>query len=203
MPESDAMLDSLRARVRAALDEGSGILLRKTSVLDRQADAVMAIIEDEAINRMAEQFVTESRLRALEIRDGKVHLEAMPAREIVAGWIGAARTMIGDAENYIEMDVTLAETGEGYTYHLSRRGKLTPHQARKRAEAERDQALAEVERLRAIIPPERLRQLADWFDADDEFKTTMFPGTWPHRASEVQDDLRRWADLLEAGGSGA
>jgi hypothetical protein len=41
-----------------------------------------------------------------------------------------------------------------------------------------------------------LRKLADWFD-DDEFKTTMFPETWPERAHEVQDDLRAWATLLE------
>jgi hypothetical protein len=148
MPDSEAMLLSLRERVRAALEEGSGILLRKSGVLDRQADAVMAVLEGEAIDRMAEQFVAESRMRALEIRDGKVHLDALPAREIVAQWIGAARTMIGDAENYIEMDVTLAGTGEGYTFHLSRRDGLTPHQARKRAEAERDELRAEVDRLR-------------------------------------------------------
>ncbi len=65
-------------------------------------------------------------------------------------------------------------------------------------EAIRDAAAAaERERLAALIPPERLRQLADWFDTDDEFKTTMFPAMWPHRGSEVQKDLRQWADLLD------
>jgi hypothetical protein len=49
------------------------------------------------------------------------------------------------------------------------------------------------------VPPERLRLLADWLDTDDEFKTTMFPEMWPARAHEVQDDLRRWADLIEKG----
>ncbi len=51
--------------------------------------------------------------------------------------------------------------------------------------------------MAALIPPERLRQLADWFDTDDEFKTTMFPTTWRDRGDEVQKDLRRWADLLD------
>jgi hypothetical protein len=58
---------------------------------------------------------------------------------------------------------------------------------------------AERERLGAVISPDQFRKLADWFDTDDEFKTTMFPETWPpgSRAPEVQSDLRRFADLLE------
>ena len=143
-----AELEDMEARVRAAL-EGSTDGCARCKTCDAQVNAVMAVIEDEAVNRMAEQFVAESRIRALEVRDGKVCLDAYPAREIVAMWIGSARTMIGDAENYIEMDVQLADTGEGYTFHLSRKGKLTPREARKRAEEERDKALAEVERLRA------------------------------------------------------
>lgn len=58
---------------------------------------------------------------------------------------------------------------------------------------------SERERLAAVIPPEHLRSLAAWFDADDEFKVTMFPETWPHRGREVQDDLRKFADLLSGG----
>lgn len=52
--------------------------------------------------------------------------------------------------------------------------------------------------IREQIPPERLEQLADWFDTDDEFKTTMFPETWPTRGNEVQQDLRRWAKILRS-----
>jgi len=62
--------------------------------------------------------------------------------------------------------------------------------------AEREAAVAERERLAAVIPPERFRSLADWFDADDEFKVTMFPETWPSRSHELQDDLRKFAGLL-------
>ena len=58
--------------------------------------------------------------------------------------------------------------------------------------------LTEVNQFRALAAEmePHLRQLADWFDVDDEFKTTMFPATWPQRGNEVQTDLRRWADLL-------
>ena len=38
--------------------------------------------------------------------------------------------------------------------------------------------------------------LADWFDTDDEFRVAMFPEKWPSRDHEVQDDLRKFADLL-------
>jgi hypothetical protein len=63
----------------------------------------------------------------------------------------------------------------------------------------RDAAVAaERERLSAVIPPGQFRKLADWFDADDEFKVAMFPETWPERKDEVQQDLRRFADLLAA-----
>jgi hypothetical protein len=55
---------------------------------------------------------------------------------------------------------------------------------------------AERERLAGTIGPDRFRQMADWFDTDDEFKVAMFPETWPERAHDLQDDLRKFADLL-------
>ncbi|HEY6493284.1 MAG TPA: hypothetical protein VIZ43_08430 [Trebonia sp.] len=59
-------------------------------------------------------------------------------------------------------------------------------------------AAAERERLAAVISPALFRRLADWFDADDEFKEAMFPQTWSpgSRPDEVQKDLRTFADLL-------
>lgn len=75
------------------------------------------------------------------------------------------------------------------------------------AAAERERAEAAEARLAALaaaIPPERFRKMADWFDTDDEFKMTMFPGTWPpgSRLPEVQGDLRKFASLLEGGTEG-
>ena len=60
-------------------------------------------------------------------------------------------------------------------------------------------AAAERERLVAVMGPEQFRKLADWFDTDVEFKEAMFPETWSpgSRKDEVQQDLRRFADLLE------
>jgi hypothetical protein len=58
-------------------------------------------------------------------------------------------------------------------------------------------AAAERERLSAAIPPERFRLIADWFDTDDEFKAAMFPETWTERGHETQDDLRKFASLLD------
>jgi hypothetical protein len=60
-------------------------------------------------------------------------------------------------------------------------------------------AAGERARLAAVIPAARFRKLADWFDTDDEFKTTMFPETWPRRGHEVQGDLRKFADSLDEG----
>lgn len=58
---------------------------------------------------------------------------------------------------------------------------------------------AERQRLTAVISPAQFRKLADWFDTDDEFKSTMFPETWPpgSRKNEVQQDLRRFASVLD------
>lgn len=56
---------------------------------------------------------------------------------------------------------------------------------------------AERERLAAVMPPDRFRLLADWFDADDEFKAAQFPTLDRDQTPEVQGDLRRFADLLD------
>lgn len=57
----------------------------------------------------------------------------------------------------------------------------------------------ERQRIAAVISPEQFRKLAEWFDADDEFKEAMFPETWSpgSRQDDVQRDLRKVADLLE------
>lgn len=59
-------------------------------------------------------------------------------------------------------------------------------------------AAAERERLAAVIPAADFRKLADWFDTDDLFKETMFPGEWPpgSRGDAWQRNLRRFADLI-------
>lgn len=65
-------------------------------------------------------------------------------------------------------------------------------------EGVREGAEAERERLSAVISPAQFRKLAEWFDVDDEFKEAMFPQTWSpgSRKDDVQQDLRKFADLL-------
>jgi hypothetical protein len=114
---------------------------------ERLADAVLAEIDDGAIDRMAKHYIDETHVKALEIRNG-ANLELQPAQDMVALWVAAARTMLGDAENYSEtpvglpsvsIDVKLAGEYESFTLTVQRAGKLTPHQARERAERQRDE----------------------------------------------------------------
>jgi hypothetical protein len=81
-------------------------------------------------------------------------MELEPAREMVAHWVGAARGMLGDAENYsetpVEMVVKVAESPETFAFTLQRVGKVTPHQARQRAEQERDRLRAALEKVADI-----------------------------------------------------
>jgi hypothetical protein len=63
---------------------------------------------------------------------------------------------------------------------------------------------AERARLAAVISPEQFRKLAAWFDEDDQVKMWLysdrpdiFPSTWEERGTAIQDDLRKFADLLD------
>ena len=79
----------------------------------------------------------------------------------------AARAMLGDAPNYSEtrlsMDVKVAESPELYTLVVQRHGPgvLTPHEARQKAEAERD-------RLAGLVAA--VREYAETTD-DDGIRT--------------------------------
>ncbi len=56
--------------------------------------------------------------------------------------------------------------------------------------------IKELEEALRVVPPERLRKLAEWFDLDDERKCLAYGGT-TDRGHEVQNDLRKMADLSE------
>ncbi|MCP9964108.1 hypothetical protein [Actinomadura madurae] len=125
-----------------------------------------AELEAEGLDKMAERLLDETRLRALQIREGKAELDVEPAQELAAIWVGCARTMLGGAENYsetpVEFEVGLAGQPDRYALIVQRVGKLTPHQARLRAEERADEAEAraraaerETARLRAALSKER------------------------------------------------
>lgn len=108
----------------------------------------------------AEQYVnTAVGLRSMHAEDGAVVMDLRMAREFTAAWVAAAVAMLADAENYAETRVDYdtgradppgleIETGhagqERYVLRVQRAGRLTPHEAREAAEAERDQLRAEL-----------------------------------------------------------
>lgn len=113
-------------------------------------DAVLAAIGDQAVEHVADQFMSNARLRSMEIRNGSLDMDLTEAQELAAMYVGMARAMLGDAENYtetpigfpkgkFEFTVKVAEEFEWYVLTVQRKGKLTPHEARRRAEAERDE----------------------------------------------------------------
>jgi len=135
--ERDETLDAFEVQLRTAFAE---VLSSAPAgeLLDALAGTALAILDDDACNRYAEQVVNETHLKTIDFRNGMA-MELEPSRDMVAAWVGAARGMLGDAENYsetpIEMEVKVAESPESFVFILQRVGKLTPHQARQRAEA--------------------------------------------------------------------
>ncbi|WP_399554206.1 hypothetical protein OG582_40490 (plasmid) [Streptomyces anulatus] len=116
-------------------------------------NAVRAVLAEEAAHQWIEKQLEQTGIRAMDFRNG-MQMEMEPARELLASWVAAARTMLGDAPNYTEtkisMDVKVAESPEMYTLVVQRNapGVLTPHEARQKAEAkvaELEAQLAEYE----------------------------------------------------------
>jgi hypothetical protein len=130
------------------------------------ADAVLAAgfaVEAEVIARQA-------MLKGLTVEEGAAVLELDAPREIMLAWVWAAREMLGDAPNYVEttvdevpregsgvsMTVKAAGEAQRYIFTLQRAGNITPHEARRQAEQERDAMRGRAENL-----------LAGWKDNPD------------------------------------
>ncbi|MFC8339345.1 hypothetical protein ACFUJX_20355 [Streptomyces rubiginosohelvolus] len=116
-------------------------------------NAVRAVLAEEAAQQWIRKQLDETGIRAMDFRNG-MHMEMEPARELLASWVAAARTMLGDAPNYTEtkvsMDVKVAESPEMYTLVVQRHapGALTPHEARQKAEARVAELEAQLAELR-------------------------------------------------------
>lgn len=132
---------AVHAVLQAASDYGHDGLVAGDA--EKLADAVLAVCDEEAINRMADEFVAESRLISLGAEDGKATLKAAPAREIVAHWVMASRGLLADAKNYVEIEMEFPDRPNStrYAFVLQRVGKFTPHQMRKQAEQLVEEAL--------------------------------------------------------------
>lgn len=133
----------------------------ETLLADHQA--LLEELDDrdaEARERWIQKQLEETGLRAVDFRNG-MHMDIEPAREMCAHWVGAARAMLGDAPNYsetpVEMEVKVGESPERFAFILQRVafGALTPHEARQKAERERDEARAALERVRKVVAERR------------------------------------------------
>ncbi|TDD54566.1 hypothetical protein E1286_05080 [Nonomuraea terrae] len=188
------MADDLRQRIAEAIANAE--CEKQPRCADCMADAVMSVVEDEALDRMTEHFVNETKVRSMDFRNG-MSMDLEPARELAAVWVGCARGMLGDAPNYTETKVTytvsLAGEVEEYAFTLQRVGKLTPHEARQRAERERDEWRERAERagterdeLRSLIRPLTYATPCE-YDHDDHCQAhSLHSRPCPHaRAQEL------------------
>ena len=165
--------DQVRADTLAAV-RAAGI--RKTAGI---VGAVLDLLGEEALNRMAAELMADTRLKAMDVRNGG-SIDVEPSRELVALWVGAARGILGVAENYAEirvdlgidlgladppaaaeMTVKVAEDPERFVFRLQRAGKLTPHEARNLAEERADAAEAALTLLTAA-PPREVLKVTEW-----------------------------------------
>jgi hypothetical protein len=122
----------------------------------------MAVVDDEALDRMANKLLEETNLRAMDFRNGMA-MEIEPAQALAANFVGAARAMLGDAPNYsetpVEMRTELAAdpdqpaTWEKFAFIVQRigPGKLTPHEAHKAAEQRAERSETELHEAEAAI----------------------------------------------------
>lgn len=149
----------LRERLTDAFDDV--LPDRDDELADRLVEAALGVFDDAAVERMAQHYVDDTHIRAMEFRDG-AELDLVPAQDMVAVWVATARTMLGDAENYseiradfptekFELELKLAGELERYVITVQRAGKMTPHEARVKAEAERDELRAKLEALKLRI----------------------------------------------------
>jgi len=115
---------------------------------DTLRPVIAALLDEAASRQWIQKHLDEIGIRSADFRNG-VEMQMEPARELLAHWVAAARTMLGDAPNYTEtrvsMDIKVAESPEIYTLVVQRHGPgvLTPHEARQHAEAR----VAELETL--------------------------------------------------------
>jgi hypothetical protein len=118
-----------------------GVLLgeydRRREVLDDLAERLL--------NADAEAIARQATFMGMTVEEGALALNLGPPRELVIAWVDAARKMLGDAENYSEtridfpavsMELKAAGEVERYVFTVQRAGKVTPHEARRGAEAD-------------------------------------------------------------------
>jgi hypothetical protein len=163
MPETtittavEAVSERLRTEITAALtavlaqwDEREVDATKRAGfLLGDFTEAMLDVFESKTAEQYGVDIAGQTRLRELAYRDGTLHMELDAAHEIMIALVAAARTILGDAQNYVEMELKSAESLDRFVLTIQRAGKLTPHEARLKAEAERDALRAELDALKA------------------------------------------------------
>ncbi|MGW2845386.1 hypothetical protein [Streptomyces sp. NPDC001274] len=105
----------------------------------------------------AEILVDGTMMRSLTIKDGVATLELAEATEMVRIFAAGMRGCLDGhgASNYVEMEMTDGETGQGYTVTVRRRERPTPHEFRQQAEARANGLAAELEETRRALAAAR------------------------------------------------
>lgn len=117
---------------------------------DELALVVEGFLAEAATQRWVADQMAQMKIKSMDFRNG-IAMELDPARDMASTLVAAARTLLMGGENYCEhvyttqedasktsysMDVSIPELPERYTLTVQRvaPGKLTPHEARMRAE---------------------------------------------------------------------
>lgn len=148
--------------------------------------ARLADFEEHGVDEFAADLAERAGIRSMGIRNGGFNMDIAEAREITAIYVAVARAMLGDAENYsetrvdvpadhVELELKLAGEMERYVFTVQRAGKVTPHEARVKAERERDDARALAVACRESIDQMPI-MLSDFIGVDYEELPGWFVG---------------------------
>jgi hypothetical protein len=138
------------APVPAVLRSEAPNIARALAEAGLLADPAQTTELEELRAQAATAFADTAKLRSMYAEGGAMHLEIDPPHELVFAWVRAARAMLDDAPNYcetrvdapkVEMVIKAAGELDRYAVTIQRVGNITPHEARQKAEAERDLAL--------------------------------------------------------------
>lgn len=148
----------------------------------RAVEATLAAAEKEFIDGQ----VAQANILGWNMDSGVTDLQVSMALDTAAGLVGAAKTFLTatGAENYVEQHIHDRETGERYTITIQRPGKKTPHELRRKAEAERD-SLAR----RCAVRFEETQKFRIALDQIRELHTDSVAGFCPScfRAADVSE----------------
>ncbi len=219
-PISDETLAEIRARLCGEDGRLPVLPTKDGRKLLAEVDRLRGGAYAEAVERYAADLANQVHIRSMEIRGGTFSLSLEDAREMTAAYVATARAMLGDAENYsetrvdfpsekVELELKLAGEVDRYVFTVQRAGKLTPHEARVKAEAERDFLREENDLLRVDVAnaaPDHDALADDAIAAHEENERLqdllgtiwLYVGWRSATRSLTTEERELWADAVDA-----